>query len=171
MARKKYEAVIAEWVVQSFDGGAELQRAARPNLPSVKISRIATIEGNPLFGNGQYAAVEVVVEQAENDIGRLSPRELEIARLLAAGYTGVNISALCGLSAHTVRTYIRRLYTKLGIYNRADLVRRIVAFSPAFDMQHADLPAGNSGSGLRAAGDGLRLAQKNGTRKRRGPVQ
>jgi len=32
-----------------------------------------------------------------------------------------------GISEHTVRTYIRRLYRKLDVTNRADFVRRYIA--------------------------------------------
>jgi DNA-binding CsgD family transcriptional regulator len=56
----------------------------------------------------------------------LSKRERAIARLLVAGYSGVNVAAIAGLSENTVRTYVRRLYTKLGANNRADLVRKLV---------------------------------------------
>jgi DNA-binding CsgD family transcriptional regulator len=61
----------------------------------------------------------------------LSRREREIARLLVAGYSGVNVAAISGLSENTVRTYVRRLYTKVGVSNRADLVRRLVSPDPS----------------------------------------
>ena len=59
-----------------------------------------------------------------------SKREREIARLLVAGYSGVNVAAISGLSENTVRTYVRRLYGKLGVSNRADLVRKLVPPEP-----------------------------------------
>jgi hypothetical protein len=34
------------------------------------------------------------------------------------------------LSENTVRTYVRRLYLKLGVSNRADLVRKLMAPEP-----------------------------------------
>ena len=55
----------------------------------------------------------------------------EIARLLVAGYSGVNVAAISGLSENTVRTYVRRLYAKLGVNNRADLVRKLVSPEPS----------------------------------------
>jgi DNA-binding CsgD family transcriptional regulator len=60
----------------------------------------------------------------------LSKREREIARLLVAGYSGVNVAAIAGLSENTVRTYVRRLYSKLSVSNRADLVRKLVTPEP-----------------------------------------
>jgi DNA-binding CsgD family transcriptional regulator len=53
----------------------------------------------------------------------LSPRERQVARLLVDGYSSVNVAALCGVTPNTVRTLMRRLYRKLGVRNRADLVR------------------------------------------------
>jgi len=55
----------------------------------------------------------------------LSPREREVARLLADGYSLVNVAAILGLSENTARSYVKRMYTKLGVCNRVQLVRRL----------------------------------------------
>lgn len=57
----------------------------------------------------------------------LSAREREIAQLLIEGYAALNAAAILELSEHTVRTYVRRLYKKLNVSNRADLVGRLQA--------------------------------------------
>jgi DNA-binding CsgD family transcriptional regulator len=56
----------------------------------------------------------------------LSRREREIARLLVGGCSALNIAARCMLSEATVRTYVRRIYRKAGVANRADLVRKLL---------------------------------------------
>lgn len=53
----------------------------------------------------------------------LSRREREVAALLVGGYANLNIAAHLGISENTTRTYIRRLYKKLGVCNRIDLIR------------------------------------------------
>ncbi len=53
----------------------------------------------------------------------LSRREREVAALLVGGYANLNIAAHLGSSENTTRTYIRRLYKKLGVCNRIDLIR------------------------------------------------
>lgn len=68
---------------------------------------------------------------------KLSPREREIASLLVDGYAAINAAAVLDLSEHTVRTYIRRLYRKLDVKNRADLVRTLVHAAPLGGPQHA----------------------------------
>ncbi|WP_394838350.1 helix-turn-helix transcriptional regulator [Pendulispora rubella] len=57
----------------------------------------------------------------------LSEREQQVARLLADGYSCVNTAAVLNLSENTVRTYVRRLYRKLDVTNRVDLVQRLIA--------------------------------------------
>lgn len=63
------------------------------------------------------------------NVQALSKREQQTAALLVAGYAVVNTAAILEISEHTVRTYIRRLYRKLGVTNRADLVRRYVGLA------------------------------------------
>jgi DNA-binding CsgD family transcriptional regulator len=98
-------------------------------LPSGAVVAVAKIEGDPVFNNAKCAIVRVEPQDKPAPIEGLSKREREIARLLVAGYSGVNVAAISGLSENTVRTYVRRLYQKLGVANRADLVRKLM--SPA----------------------------------------
>jgi DNA-binding CsgD family transcriptional regulator len=74
--------------------------------------------------------VEPIETKAALAMDGLSKREREVARLLVAGYSGVNVAAIAGLSENTVRTYVRRLYAKLEVSNRADLVRKLVGPEP-----------------------------------------
>lgn len=100
-----------------------------PRLPTGAVVAAAKIEGEPVFNNAKCAIVRVEPQDKPAPIEGLSKREREIARLLVAGYSGVNVAAISGLSENTVRTYVRRLYQKLGVSNRADLVRKLM--SPA----------------------------------------
>ncbi|GAC1440571.1 MAG: response regulator transcription factor [Mycobacteriales bacterium] len=50
---------------------------------------------------------------------RLSPREVEILRLLAAGSSARQLARQLYISESTVKTHISRLYEKLGAVNRA----------------------------------------------------
>jgi DNA-binding CsgD family transcriptional regulator len=102
-----------------------------PRLPNGVLVAVAKIDGDPVFGGARCAVVRV--EPADGKppaMEGLSRREREIARLLVAGYSGVNVAAIAGLSENTVRTYVRRLYQKLAVNNRADLVRKLVAPEP-----------------------------------------
>jgi DNA-binding CsgD family transcriptional regulator len=51
----------------------------------------------------------------------LSPRELEVARLIAHGRTNRQIAAATGISERTVDTHVGRILRKLGVVNRAQI--------------------------------------------------
>ncbi len=53
----------------------------------------------------------------------LSEREMEVLRLLAAGYTSQQVGNQLALSAKTVETYKARVMEKLNLQSRVDLVR------------------------------------------------
>ncbi len=53
---------------------------------------------------------------------RLSPREVEILRLIALGYTSVEVARRLHLSPRTVETHRAHILSKLGLSTRAQLV-------------------------------------------------
>jgi DNA-binding NarL/FixJ family response regulator len=52
---------------------------------------------------------------------RLTPREHDVVVLLSQGYTVEQAAGSLGISTETVRGYIKSIYQKLGISNRAEL--------------------------------------------------
>ncbi len=54
---------------------------------------------------------------------RLTPRELEVLRLIALGHTSVEIAAKLELSPRTIETHRAHICRKLGVSTRAGLVR------------------------------------------------
>lgn len=101
-----------------------------PRLATGTVAGFAKIDGDPVFGGVKCVVLRVEPQDKAAPIDGLSKREREIARLLVAGYSGVNVAAISGLSENTVRTYVRRLYHKLGVSNRADLVRKLMSPEP-----------------------------------------
>ncbi len=53
----------------------------------------------------------------------LSPREVEVLRLIALGHTSVEIARKLHLSPRTVETHRANIHRKLGLATRAELVR------------------------------------------------
>lgn len=51
----------------------------------------------------------------------LSPRELEVARCVCRGLSDKEIARELGIGLPSVRTYLRRLFDKLGVHRRAGL--------------------------------------------------
>ncbi len=54
---------------------------------------------------------------------KLTPREVEVLRLIALGYTSVEIASKLQLSPRTVETHRAHIFTKLACSTRAGLVR------------------------------------------------
>ncbi len=53
--------------------------------------------------------------------GQLTPREREVAALIARGMTNAEIALSLGLSASTVKHYVEAAMRKAGVTNRVSL--------------------------------------------------
>lgn len=54
-------------------------------------------------------------------LDKLTPREIEIARLTCEGFSNKEIARILEISPHTVSTHLRRSFDKLGVQKRAAL--------------------------------------------------
>lgn len=77
-------------------------------------------------------------QELNQNLPKLSEREREVVELLAVGATANEIARALILSFHTVRTHIRNVYTKLGVCNRVELMRYLVAVP---DTSRTSFPA------------------------------
>ena len=57
----------------------------------------------------------------------LSPRERQIALMVAHGRTNQAIATSLGISVWTVSTHLRRIFAKLAVSSRAEMVARLLA--------------------------------------------
>lgn len=57
-------------------------------------------------------------------------RERRIAALVSLGHTNKEIGELLALSPNTVRNHLAVLFSKLGVRNRSELVRRVIRGDP-----------------------------------------
>jgi DNA-binding NarL/FixJ family response regulator len=58
-------------------------------------------------------------------ISLLSPREQEIARMVACGYPNKTIASVLEISSWTVASHLRRIFIKLQVSSRAAMVTRL----------------------------------------------
>jgi DNA-binding CsgD family transcriptional regulator len=59
-------------------------------------------------------------------MGSLSPREAEVARMVAQGYPNKTIASVLEISSFTVSSYLRRIFAKLGVNSRAAMVASVI---------------------------------------------
>jgi DNA-binding CsgD family transcriptional regulator len=69
----------------------------------------------------------LLVEQQSSVAVALSPREQQIALMVAAGRTNQAIAGSLEISAWTVSTHLRRIYAKLAVSSRAEMVAHLLA--------------------------------------------
>jgi len=90
-----------------------------------------TLEGELLLDVAIDGIRCVLTRADEGDEVTLSPREREIARLVAEGHPNKIIAAELDISAWTVGTHLRRIFAKLGVASRAAMVARTAPPRPA----------------------------------------
>jgi len=102
--------------------------ALRVMLERAESGRIDMAKANDagaafILEHNQVRCVLVVGESPPRQ--GLSPRELEVARLIADGFTNRTIGAALEISSWTVSTHTRRIFAKLGVSCRAEMVARL----------------------------------------------
>lgn len=146
--------VEGEDVVESSDRSAEdLEQLAHPDVEEYRHldhlkelarrdasfstvigmadGRWLSAHGVPL-GSGRVAIV--LASASPSDLfgvvvagAGLTPREVEITRLLCRGHSDSEIAALLTISPHTVHDHVRAVRAKLGVRSRAEVAAKVFA--------------------------------------------
>jgi len=103
--------------------------AARPHRPALTAAEAAVaLRAQVASSRLDGAAVDAVLRAAGHRVRRrrewpagLTPREVEIVRLLARGLTARAIADRLGISPKTAGSHIEHIYLKTGASNRAQL--------------------------------------------------
>jgi DNA-binding CsgD family transcriptional regulator len=115
-------------------------RTSVPRLVRKLVKQIETdASADPPFERGRQGGVILDVNvdgircllvrlaaKADRPSFVLSPREREIARMVARGYPNKTIAGVLEISSWTVGTYLRRTFAKLGVGSRAAMVARLM---------------------------------------------
>jgi DNA-binding CsgD family transcriptional regulator len=70
----------------------------------------------------------------------LSPREQEIARLVAVGYPNKTIAGILEISPWTVATHVRRIFNKLNVHGRPAMIAELARTGFRFDRRRGRSP-------------------------------
>jgi LuxR family maltose regulon positive regulatory protein len=105
------------------DSGRELipllQEAARCGVQPLYVGEILTV-----IGDQASPRAGMLIESESGLVEALSPRELEVLRLMAAGLSNREIADRLVVSAGTVKTHVHHICGKLGVANRTQAVIR-----------------------------------------------
>jgi two-component system, NarL family, response regulator NreC len=122
-----------ETVRQAFLAGAAgyvVKGAASADL----VAAVRAVANNQHYVHPVVASVVVVdslrwLRQAD----RLSPREIEVLRLVTGGRTAVETGRALGISAHTVRRHLSNMAAKVGVRGRVALTRYAMEHHLVYD--------------------------------------
>jgi DNA-binding NarL/FixJ family response regulator len=118
-----------ETVLQAFHAGARGIFSRHDSVES--LSRcIRSVYQGQIWANSEQvgfavealAASPVVRAVDANGLSLLSKREMDVVRSLAEGLTNREIAERLGLSQHTIKNYLFRVYDKLGVSSRLELL-------------------------------------------------
>jgi ATP/maltotriose-dependent transcriptional regulator MalT len=77
--------------------------------------------------DGCKANVDILPESKfpqQNGLSELTPRELEVLRVIAEGLSNPSIAERLVISVGTVKSHTGRIYSKLGVNNRVQALAR-----------------------------------------------
>ena len=84
-------------------------------------------QGNLRFRSSRQGGLYILHARQPQPLDSLSAREQQIARALGRGKTFKSVARQCGIAVSTVANHASRIYRKLGIYRREDLVEIVRA--------------------------------------------
>jgi DNA-binding NarL/FixJ family response regulator len=116
-------------VMEAFRSGARGVFFRTESLRLLAKCILCVHEGQVWAGNGElHYLLEAVTEpapirlQSANGDALLSPRELDVVTCLSEGLSNREIAQRLTLTEHTVKNYLFRIFDKLGVSSRIEVV-------------------------------------------------
>jgi DNA-binding CsgD family transcriptional regulator len=97
--------------------------------------RFAKRIGDQTTTTRTYEDVQAMLERTP-----LTPRERDVVGRLLSGASTRQIAESTGLTVATVNTYLKRIFAKLGVHSRVELVARVTGTRGIVPQQHAPMP-------------------------------
>lgn len=118
-----------ETVLEAFRAGAR-GIFSRSDSVDALCKCVCCVFGGQIWANAEQmsyaveaiAAAPVVRATDANGFNLLSERELQVVQSLSEGLTNREIAEKMGLSQHTIKNYLFRIFEKLGVSSRIELL-------------------------------------------------
>lgn len=108
---------LMEGFVQQFHDCFGEEELADDSEPGTKVVLDVVVDGY------RYTMTRTYCGPGKSSAG-LSPREREIIRLIARGMPNKTVARALNISPYTVATHLKRIFAKLGVSSRAEMVAR-----------------------------------------------
>jgi DNA-binding CsgD family transcriptional regulator len=95
------------------------------------VLQLSAVTTATLGREGQYVITVIPERRRVPDAGRLrdrfslTPREAQVANLLALGNSNRQLARALGISEHTARRHTERVLSKLGVTSRAQVAAKL----------------------------------------------
>jgi two-component system nitrate/nitrite response regulator NarL len=163
-----------EVVVESFRAGARGVFSRHDSLETL-CKCVRQVHAGQIWGNSEQMAFAVEALAASpsvravnaDGLSLLSKREMDVVRCLAEGLTNREIADRLGLSQHTIKNYLFRVFDKLGVSSRLELLyltlTQPAAYQPTPPLAFGASSNGHAnGSHTEAALSGYQKAAEQG---------
>lgn len=110
-------------VLEASPMGASL-RFLRRGAAALELLEELREERRDAFVEGLVDALRESLSRGARAEGSLSPREIEILRLIAEGRTAFEAADRLCVAPSTVRSHVKSIYSKLGAHRRIEAIRR-----------------------------------------------
>jgi len=118
-----------ELIVDAFRAGAR-GIFSRQGSIEMLVKAVRCVHEGQIWANSREMslAVEALANSRmvrplnANGLNQLSPREMEVVRCLAEGMSNREIAERLQLSQHTIKNYLFRVFDKLGVSSRMELL-------------------------------------------------
>jgi len=121
-ARQEFASKILG-TVQATEGTVAV-RTADGRRVEVDISSTQLLQQGSIVGVFGLADPTGEPERVATNSVHLTPRQLDVLRYVASGYSTENIAKALGISVETVRNHVRGLMGRLGVHTRLEAVIR-----------------------------------------------
>jgi len=118
-----------ESILEAFRAGARGVLSRQDSIETLS-KCVRKVHQGQIWANSQQMGLVVEALATSHNPGpisaqsieRLSKREMEVVSCVAQGLTNREIAKSLGLSEHTVKNYLFRVYDKLGVSSRVELL-------------------------------------------------